>query len=228
MSFSPVLVFHIGGGVSALLSGAGAMAFGKGSQRHRAAGNVFVLSMVGLSASGAYLGFTKHQTLNGLTGVLTFYLVVTAWWTARHGDGHSGVFDWAALMAPLAVAGGLVRFGLEAAHSQDGVKDGYPAAAYFIFGFVAMLFAAGDVRMLARGGAFGADRIARHLRRMCFALFIAAGSFFLGQQQVFPETVCKTNVLFIPSFLPLVLMIFWVFHVLYTNKGRAAFGKQSA
>jgi hypothetical protein len=34
--------------------------------------------------------------------------------------------------------------------------------------------------MLARGGVLGAKRIARHLWRMCFGLFIAAGSFFLG------------------------------------------------
>jgi hypothetical protein len=43
-----------------------------------------------------------------------------------------------------------------------------------------MLPSAGDARMLARGGVLGAKRIARHLWRMCFGLFIAAGSFFLG------------------------------------------------
>src|SRR5713226_949475 len=173
MQFSPVLVFHICTGTLGLLSGAAAMFFLKGSRRHRLTGSVFVISMLSLSASGAYLGFIKHQMLNSLMGVLTFYLVATAWLTARRRDGEAGIFDLGALMVSLAVGAGLVTYGLEAANSQTGLKDGYPAGAYFIFGSLALLFAAGDVRMLVRGGVFGAHRIARHLWRMCFALFIA-------------------------------------------------------
>jgi hypothetical protein len=40
-----------------------------------------------------------------------------------------------------------------------------------------LLAAAGDLRMLLRGGLFGAQRIARHLWRMCFGLFIARDLF---------------------------------------------------
>jgi uncharacterized membrane protein len=217
MSFSPILVFHICAGTLAMLSGTAAMSFRKGSHRHRVAGNVFVIAMLSLTASGAYIGFTKHQTLNGLQGVLTFYLVVTAWWTTRRGDGQTGIFDWTALMVPLAVGAGLAIYGLQAANSQTGSEGGYPAAAYFIFGSVALLFAAGDVRMLVRGGVSGSQRIARHLLRMCYALFTATASFFLGQPQVFPAALRKTNVLFIPAFLPLILMIFWLFRVRLTK-----------
>src|SRR2546428_66053 len=64
---------------------------------------------------------------------------------------------------------------------------------------------------------FGVHRIARHLCRMCFSLFIATGSFFLAQQQVFPHWLRKTNVLFLPAILPLILLIFWLFRVLFTN-----------
>src|SRR5262245_62693598 len=74
MRFTPVLVFHICVGILGLLSGTTALSFRKGSGRHRMSGNIFVVSMLSLGASGAYLGFTKHQTLNGLMGVLTFYL----------------------------------------------------------------------------------------------------------------------------------------------------------
>jgi len=217
MSFSPVLVFHISAGTLGLLSGTAAMSFRKASHRHRLAGNIFVIAMLSLSVSGAYLGFMKHQTLNGFMGVLTFYLVVTAWWSARRRDGETSIFDWVALLFALAVGASLAIYGLEAANSQTGSKGGYPAAAYFIFGSVALLFAAGDVRMLMRGGVSGTQRIARHLRRMCFGLFIATGSFFLGQQQVFPAALRKTNVLFILAFLPLLLMIFWLFRVRFTN-----------
>jgi len=88
---------------------------------------------------------------------------------------------------------------------------------FFFLGSVALLSAARDVRMLVRGGLFGVHRIARHLWRMCFGLFIASGSLFLGQQQVFPALLRKTNVLFIPAILPLILMIFWLVRIRFTN-----------
>jgi Predicted membrane protein (DUF2306) len=225
MSFSPVLVVHVSAGTAALLSGTSAISFRKGSQRHRVSGNVFVISMLSLAASGAYLGFTKHQTLNGLQGVLTFYLVATAWWTARRRDGETSIFDFGALLVPLAVGAGLAIYGLEAANSQTGSKGGYPAAAYFIFASVALLFAAGDIRMLVRSGVSGSQRIARHLFRMCYALFTATASFFLGQPQVFPAALRKTNVLLIPAFLPLLVLIVWLFRIRFAN---AYQGTQSA
>jgi len=94
---------------------------------------------------------------------------------------------------------------------------GVPAGMNFFMDSVVLLAAAGDIRMLMRGGISGAQRIARHLWRMCFGLFIASGSFFLGQQQVFPHWLRKTNVLFIPAILPLILLIFWLFRVRFTK-----------
>ena len=221
MAFSPILAVHVCSGALSLLFGSAAMVFRKGSRRHRVSGNIFVISMLGLSTSGAYLGFTKHQTLNGLMGALTFYLVATAWATARRRDMKPDLFDWGALLVAVAVTASLAINGVGAASTQTGNKDGYPAAAYFVFGSWALLFAAGDVRMLVRGGLSGARRIARHLGRMCFALFIATASFFLGQQQVFPEWLRKSNLLVIPALLPLVLMVFWIVRVRTANRSRA-------
>jgi hypothetical protein len=55
---------------------------------------------------------------------------------------------------------------------------------------------------------------------MCFALFIAAASIFLARQQVFPAVLQKTGVLIFLSFLPLILLIFWMFRVLLTKAYR--------
>ena len=213
----PILIIHISAGLLGLLSGAAAMSFRKGSHRHRMAGNVFFISMLTMAAAATYLAFMKHQMHNVFGGVLTFYLVTTAWVTARRRDGETGIFDWVALLFALAVGAAMVTFGIEAANSPTGPKDGIPVGMYFFLGSVALLAAAGDVRMLVRGGLFGAHRIARHLWRMCFGLFIATGSFFIGQQQVFPAFLRKTKVLFLPAILPLILMIFWLFRVRFTN-----------
>jgi hypothetical protein len=58
---------------------------------------------------------------------------------------------------------------------------------------------------------------------MCFSLLIATGSFFRGQQQVFPAAVRrKANVLFVPAFLPLFMLIFWRFRVWFTSSPEMA------
>jgi len=48
---------------------------------------------------------------------------------------------------------------------------------------------------------------------MCFALFIASASVFLARQQLFPALLRKTGVLLLLSFLPLLLMIFWLIKI---------------
>jgi hypothetical protein len=213
----PTLVLHICAGIFGLLSGAAAISFRKGSRRHRVAGNAFVISMMGMSTAGAYRAFMKHQMNNVFGGVLTFYLVATAWVTARRRDGETSLFDWGALLVAFAVGVVIVTYGFEAAKRPTHSIGGVPAGMFFFLGSVALLSAAGDVRMLVRGGLFGVHRIARHLWRMCFGLFIASGSLFLGQQQVFPALLRKTNVLFIPAILPLILMIFWLVRIRFTN-----------
>ena len=217
MSFS-LLPLHVSAGIVGILSGAAAMSFRKGSPRHALAGKIFVISMLTMAASAVYLAALKHQNNNVGGGVLTFYLVATAWVTAKRRDGETSIFDWVALLIPLwAGIGGWIN-GLEAVHSPTGSKYGVPAGMHFFLGSVMLLAAAGDVRMLLRGGVFGAQRIVRHLWRMCFGLFIATGSFFLGQgSKVFPAFILKTNILFIPAILPLILLIFWLFRVRFTD-----------
>jgi uncharacterized membrane protein len=160
MRLSPLVVFHVCAGILGLLSGAVAVSFRKGSRGHRMYGNVLFLSMLGMSEAGAFMAFTKFQFMNVqeivniFAGTLTFYLVATAWSAARRKDGETGIFDWGAVLAALAVRVGMLTYGLEAAHSQTGLKFGYPAALYFVWASVALLSAAGDACMLARGGVF--------------------------------------------------------------------------
>jgi len=217
MSFSPLLLVHVSAGIVGILSGAAALSFRKGSPRHAQAGKGFVVSMLIMAASAVYLAFRKQQMGNVLGGTFAFYLIVTAWATARRKDGETRIFDWGALLVPLVAGIGLWISGLQAVRSHTDSNDGVPLGMHFFLGSVLLLAAVGDVRMLLRGGVFGAQRIVRHLWRMCFGLFIASGSFFLGQQQVFPVFIRKTNVLFVPALLPLLLLIFWLLRLRFTN-----------
>ena len=216
----PILILHICSGTVGMLSGFVAVFFRKGSRRHAIAGDTFVISMLTLGASGVYLAIMKSQPGNILGGTLTFYLVATAWLTARrkNKEGETSIFDWGALLVISTVAAFEMTYGLEAAYSPTGLQFDYPPGPYFFLGTVAMLAVVGDIRMLARCGIAGAQRVARHLWRMCFALFIAASSIFLARQQLFPALFRKTGVLFLLSFLPLTLMIFWLVRVLFTKR----------
>ncbi len=158
------------------------MSFRKGSPRHVLAGKIFVASMLTMGVLAVYLAIVRHQTNNIGGGIVTVYLIGTGWLTARRRDGETRNFDWVVLLIPLTL--GILTWmnSLKVVRSGATSQDGVPVGMTFFMGSVMLLAAVGDARMLVRGGVFGAKRIARHLWRMCFGLFIAAGLFSWGPQ----------------------------------------------
>jgi len=222
VALRPLVLFHITAGILGLLSGGAAMVLRKGSRGHGIAGNVFFVAMLGMTSSAVYMASTAPdgEVINILMGLLAFYLVSTAWVTARRRSG-AGLFDRAALLVVVGVIGALLVNGVRAAGSEVA-PGGIPAAVYFVFSAVGAMAAVGDVRMIARGGLVGTARIARHLWRMCTALFIAVGSFFLGQPQVFPDALRNAPALrAVPVFLVLGSLVFWMIRVRSPNAFRS-------
>jgi len=233
MSMSPLLPVHVAGGIVGMLSGTAALIFRKGGRRHVLAGKIFVASMLVMAAFAVYLAILKHQPGNIGGGILTFYLVLTAWLTARRGDGQTSAYDWALVLIPVAL--GILTWlsGLQKMQSPAPPEDGVPAGMNFFMGTVMLLAGAGDLRMLLGGGVAGAKRVVRHLWRMCFGLFIAAGSFFLGPSnrplrllaalgigQHLSPAIFGTALYIFLSVLPLILLIFWVFRVWFSSAYR--------
>ena len=236
MPYSPVLLVHIIAGSVGLLSGTAAILFRKGSARHVLAGRVFVAAMLTMASFAVYLATVRDQPNNIGGGIFTFYLICTAWLTARRRAGETSRFDWVLLLIPLALGILTWKTGLEIVHRGESSQDGVPVGMTFFMGSVMLLAAAGDVRMLVRGGLFGTKRIARHLWRMCFGLFIAAGSFFMGPSnrplrllsavglgQRLPAALFSMSLYLALTLLPLVLLVFWLVRVRFTNayKGKS-------
>jgi hypothetical protein len=215
-----VLFSHIGAGGVGLLSGTGALIFTKGGRAHRLAGNVFFVSMLAMSAIGTCVAPFLPQRGSIIGGAFTFYLVATAWMTVRRKAGSVGTFEIGAIFVALAIAAAGVIFGIQASRTSSGILDGTPSVPYFVFGSVAALAAGLDLRMVIRGGVVGAQRIARHLWRMCLALLIAVISFFLGQSQVFPAAIQDSAILYVPEIAVLGLLIFWMFRVQLSKRYR--------
>jgi len=217
MDYSPILIFHISAGTIALLSGVAALTFRKGSRPHRVAGNVFFISMLSLSASGIYIAYMKTIPGSVVGGLFTFYLVATAWATVKRKEGEIGLFEKGAALFALVFSAGAFILGIEAANSGREIKGGIPLMFFFIVGTLAALAAVFDIRMIYRGGIYGAKRILRHHGRMCGALFIAAASIFTGNPQVFPEAVRESNILLVPVIAVILVGIFWQIRVRFTN-----------
>jgi Predicted membrane protein (DUF2306) len=220
----PLLILHITGGTLGILSGFAAMFLRKGSRWHAIAGKVFVVSMLTMASCGAVLAFMKQEMNNVFGGILTIYLVVTAWTTVRRRDGQTHHYDWAALLVGFIITVFIFTYGIRVATSPTGPPDGTPAFAYFVFGSVALLSIAGDLRMLLRGGLFGSQRLIRHLWRMSFSLFIASASLFLARPHLFPNILRITYIIFLLGIAPLLLMVFWLIRVRFAKAFNAQRG----
>lgn len=219
MTMSPLMMLHVGTGTIAVLSGFTALLAPKGRPVHRAAGHIFFVSMLTSAAAGAWIAFSiPHQFIAFLAGVLTFYLTATSWLTVRRAEGGVGLPELLLFLAIATTGAGLIGLGLQATTSETGLNRGYPAADYFFLGGVSVLAAVLDAAMLVRRGLSGRQRIARHLWRMAFALFIAAGSLFEGPgAKAFPELIRQSGALSVPGPLILLLMAFWLIRVLFTR-----------
>jgi uncharacterized membrane protein len=217
-----VLYLHIGGAGIGLLSGATALLVEKGQRLHRLAGNVFFASMLTMSAIGACAApFLPHpQWSSTAMGVFVFYLIGTAWMTVRRKEGSAGRFEIGAFLVALSVATAVLTMGLQAARGAARQPAQPPPPFYFILAALVAFAAAMDLRMILRDGLYGAQRIARHLWRMCVALLIATFSFFLGQQQVFPASLRGSPILYVPEIMVLGSLIYWLVRVRFPKRSQ--------
>ena len=96
---------------------------------------------------------------------------------------------------------------------------------------VALFAAAADARMIHAGELHSPQRLPRHVWRMCFALFITAGSFFLGEllgvrsahgQFAVPPPLRIPVLLALPVVAVLLVMLYWLRRVRVRNIQRAA------
>jgi hypothetical protein len=98
------------------------------------------------------------------------------------------------------------------------VFEGVPFGMFMFLGCMLLLGALGDARVLLTGALTGPRRLARHLWRMCFALFIATGSFFLGQMKFLPEPMRILPLLLLLGVAPLLILIYWMWRVRLRKK----------
>jgi uncharacterized membrane protein len=209
------LVLHIGGASLGMASGAVALIAPKGERLHRAAGNVFFVAMLTMSGVAAIVAPLFPDRISAVMGLLTFYLTATAWSVVRRPPGRVGRFETGAGFAAMGIAAAFLALAVIGGGMPGGMLDDEPSQLGYVFAAVALIAAASDFRMIRRGGLSGAPRIARHLWRMCLALFIAWGS-AAGQPRVvalLPKALHQPLLIFLPALTVLAAMAFWLIRI---------------
>jgi hypothetical protein len=212
-----LLPIHIAAGGLAIVLGAVALSVKKGGTTHRRSGLLFVYAMLVMGITASILGFLKGPTDPNVTaGVTIAYFVGTALMTVRPVSRWTRGIHVAAVMVAVVFALGSLEKGVIAFNSPRGALNGVPFAMHFLFATVFSLAATGDLRIIRFGLPRGRPRLARHLWRMCFALFIAAGSFFSIRERVatiLPEPFTTAPMRALPILLVFGAMFYWLWRV---------------
>jgi uncharacterized membrane protein len=216
-----LLPIHIAAGGFAMVLGTVALIVKKGGTLHRRSGMLFVYAMLVMGFSASILGFLKSSTdTNVFTGLMTAYFVGTALTTVRPVSPWTRRINAAALTVVVGLALGTLVSGVKAFNSPHLSPGGVPfrtiGVMSFVLATVMILAAAGDVRIMRFGMPRGGPRLGRHLWRMCFALFIAAGSFFSIRERVariLPEPFTAGPMRALPILLLFGAMFYWLWRV---------------
>ncbi len=212
-----LLPIHIAAGGLAIVLGAVALLVKKGGTLHRRSGLLFVYAMLIMGISAAILSFRKSPTnVDALGAWMTVYFVGTALTAVRAVSPWTKPINGAALAVAAGVALVGIVLGVTAFNSPRGSLNGVPFQIHFFGAAVMILAAIGDVRIMWFGMPHGRPRLARHLWRMCFALFIAAGSFFSIRKRVatiLPEPFTTAPMRALPILLLFAAMFYWLWRV---------------
>jgi hypothetical protein len=216
-----LLPLHIATGGLAIILGAVALSVKKGGAIHRLSGLLFVYAMLVMGASAAILSLLEGRAAgNVLAGVLTAYFVGTALTTVRPVSSWTRRINAVALTVAVVLAAGCVLSGVRMINAPGRDSNGVPfqtaGVMSLIVATVLVVAAAGDLRTIRVGLPGGGPRLARHLWRMCFALFIAAGSFFSVRERVatlLPEPLTTGPMRALPILLLFGTMFYWLWRV---------------
>lgn len=208
-----LLPVHIVAGGLAIVLGAIALLAAKGATLHRKTGILFVYAMVTMGITGSTLALRHGFNPNVLGGLTSAYFVVTALTTVRAVSASSRRLTLGAMLLAFALALFEIGLGVRALGSPRFMINGVPGAMLFFLATVTLAAGAGDLRVMRSGPLRGAPRLKRHLWRMCFALFIATGSFFSIRSRVarvLPEPFLSGPMRALPVLLVFVAMFYWL------------------
>jgi uncharacterized membrane protein len=218
-----LLPVHIVAGGLAIVLGAVALSAAKGATLHRKSGILFVYAMAAMGISASILAFRNGFNANFLGGFTSVYFVITALTTVRPVSAWSSRLNLGAVVLAFALALLEIGLGVQAMASPHFMINGVPAPMVFFMAAITLMGGVGDLRVMRSGPLRGSPRLKRHLWRMCFALFIATGSFFSIRARVakiLPEPLLSAPMRALPVLLVFLTIFYWLWRLRRRTMGR--------
>jgi hypothetical protein len=208
------LAVHFASGLVSIVAGTIALSVAKGGRLHKQSGLVFTWGMVVLGLTAAGIGAYENRPGQVAAGLIAAYLVFSGMTTVKPLPGIGQRFNIALMVLVFTFAVATLYGGVTEWLDPTVEVVGRPRVVPpLIIGTVILFAAIGDLRAIRVGGLRGSRRLARHLWRMCFGLFIATGSFFLGQIKFIPEPVRIVPLMLVLGFAPIVFLVYWMWRV---------------
>jgi uncharacterized membrane protein len=208
------LAVHFAAGFVSMVAGTIALSAAKGGRLHRQSGLVFTSAMVVLGLTAAGIGTYENRPGQVFGGLLAAYLVFSAMTTVKSLPRIGPRFNVALMILAFTFAVAMLYEGVTERLDPTLKVVGRPRVVPpMVAGTVMLLAAIGDLRAIRAGGLQGSRRLARHLWRMCCGLFVATGSFFLGQMKFIPEPVRNVPLLLVLAFAPILFLMYWMWRV---------------
>ena len=211
-----LLIIHISTGGIGIFTGFLSLLASKGSRIHMCAGRVFSATILITGVAIVGLGINGKDLGDILGGLSLIYFTATAYRALQLQKRSANVIDLVFFLLALWIC--LTNFYLSL-HAQELSLE-YPPLQYAIVALIHLIAAAGDFFLLFKQRAGKAHRLLRHSWRMCLVLFMASGSFFLGQMKVFPQEITEHGfwLFFIPPLLTLAYMGYWIIRLSLKKK----------
>jgi uncharacterized membrane protein len=203
----PILFLHIAGGVLAVASGYAALFAPKGKWLHRRAGVLFVWAMVAMGVGAAIVGLARDK-VTWLGGMVVIYYVLTGLRAVRRSTPTRTDLALTAFGVAIAATSLLLTVRYTISPTAESMKIPSPLA--LLTPTMLSIALSGDLRERRFGPLSKNQRVGRHLWRLCYAMFVATSSFFLGQARVIPQPLRIWPVLLVLALLPLPVMFYWM------------------
>ncbi|CAH9049432.1 hypothetical protein PSECIP111951_01355 [Pseudoalteromonas holothuriae] len=207
---SIILYIHITFGVLAVVAGYIALFSEKGKRKHIKAGNWFVVTMVLMGISGVVVAYLKPMDISVIAGLFTLYLVISGVGVFKFANHRRCKVNITLMIACLCVGIYSLVCAYWTLQSDTGLYQGFTAEPFIMFGILAVICGLSDIRYMTARELSYIMRLTRHIWRMCFALFIAVGSFVGQGLQSFPEEIRSFALVEYADLIILLIMFYWL------------------
>ncbi len=183
-----VLFIHIAAGCVALSLGAVAMATKKGAPLHRRMGKIYFYAMSIIAATAFILAPIFHNVFLFLIAILSFYAALSGYRVlTRKNPFENGAaeLDWAASLAVLLAGIAMIGLGI----ARTSVVDSGFIPMLFVFGSIASLLGANDIRSYLRPPRLKGAWILAHIGNMMGSYIATMTAFSTTTMHFLPLTV---------------------------------------